>query len=67
MSAGPAREGQAGPVPDRRAVLSLLERELRAAEVTGQPGYAARVRARIALLSAGASRSPARETTRSIR
>jgi hypothetical protein len=50
-------------VADRAHVLGLLQRELAAAENAREVVYAARLRARIALLSAGTPDNPAAEKT----
>jgi hypothetical protein len=48
---------------DRAHVLALLQHELQAAENVGEVVYAARLRAKIALLSQGSAVNPATETT----
>lgn len=48
---------------DRAHVLALLQHELRAAEDVHEMVYAARLRAKIALLSQGSPDNPATETT----
>ena len=61
-----ACEGRApagAPVPSRAGQLALLERELRAAERTGDVAHAVKMRARIRELSAGSPADPSRETT----